>query len=174
MKKTILFTLLILLSACSTRRIVIPINKISADGVGEPIGKITLSQELYNVKLSPNLHSLPPGEHGFHLHEFPSCEPIEKDGKMIAGGAAGAHFDPDETKKHDGPEGEGHMGDLPKLIADENGNVTANVYIKKLLLVHFRAKSLVIHAGGDNYSDTPKPSGGGGDRIACGVIRWGS
>ncbi len=29
---------------------------------------------------------------------------------------------------------------------------------------------LVIHEGGDNYSDTPKPLGGGGGRIACGVV----
>jgi Cu-Zn family superoxide dismutase len=28
----------------------------------------------------------------------------------------------------------------------------------------------MIHEGGDNYSDQPKPLGGGGARIACGVI----
>ena len=28
----------------------------------------------------------------------------------------------------------------------------------------------MIHEGGDNYSDTPKPLGGGGARMACGVI----
>jgi superoxide dismutase, Cu-Zn family len=27
----------------------------------------------------------------------------------------------------------------------------------------------MIHAGGDNYADTPKALGGGGARIACGV-----
>ncbi|TMA53165.1 MAG: hypothetical protein E6J75_15750, partial [Deltaproteobacteria bacterium] len=29
-------------------------------------------------------------------------------------------------------------------------------------------RALVIHEGGDNYSDTPKPLGGGGVRMACG------
>jgi Cu-Zn family superoxide dismutase len=29
----------------------------------------------------------------------------------------------------------------------------------------------MIHAGGDNYADQPKPLGGGGERIACGVIQ---
>ncbi|SSP59941.1 Cu/Zn superoxide dismutase [Acinetobacter baumannii] len=29
----------------------------------------------------------------------------------------------------------------------------------------------MIHAGGDNYSDSPLPLGGGGARIACGVIK---
>ena len=31
-------------------------------------------------------------------------------------------------------------------------------------------RALVIHEGGDNFSDQPKPDGGGGTRIACGVI----
>jgi Cu-Zn family superoxide dismutase len=30
--------------------------------------------------------------------------------------------------------------------------------------------AIIIHEGGDNYSDTPKPLGGGGSRIACGVV----
>jgi Cu-Zn family superoxide dismutase len=29
----------------------------------------------------------------------------------------------------------------------------------------------MIHAGGDNHSDTPAPLGGGGGRMACGVIK---
>jgi Cu-Zn family superoxide dismutase len=33
-----------------------------------------------------------------------------------------------------------------------------------------KGHALMIHAGGDNYSDQPKPLGGGGARIACGVI----
>jgi Cu-Zn family superoxide dismutase len=28
----------------------------------------------------------------------------------------------------------------------------------------------MIHQGGDNYSDDPKKLGGGGARVACGVI----
>ena len=31
-------------------------------------------------------------------------------------------------------------------------------------------RALVIHAGGDNYSDSPEPLGGGGARLACGVV----
>jgi Cu-Zn family superoxide dismutase len=29
----------------------------------------------------------------------------------------------------------------------------------------------MIHAGGDNYSDHPEKLGGGGARIACGVVK---
>jgi len=33
-----------------------------------------------------------------------------------------------------------------------------------------RGRAFVIHEGGDNFSDQPKPLGGGGARIACGVL----
>jgi len=28
----------------------------------------------------------------------------------------------------------------------------------------------MIHSGADNHADVPKPLGGGGERMACGVI----
>ena len=31
-------------------------------------------------------------------------------------------------------------------------------------------RALMIHEGGDNYSDVPEKSGGGGARIACGIV----
>ena len=34
-----------------------------------------------------------------------------------------------------------------------------------------RGHSIMIHAGGDNHSDHPAPLGGGGPRMACGVIK---
>ncbi|NIY58922.1 superoxide dismutase family protein, partial [Francisella orientalis] len=37
-------------------------------------------------------------------------------------------------------------------------------------LEELEGHSLMIHEGGDNYSDTPKPLGGGGTRMWCGVI----
>jgi Cu-Zn family superoxide dismutase len=40
----------------------------------------------------------------------------------------------------------------------------------RLTLKEVRGRSIMIHEGGDNYSDQPKPLGGGGARIACGVI----
>ncbi|WP_246764106.1 superoxide dismutase family protein, partial [Cronobacter sakazakii] len=40
--------------------------------------------------------------------------------------------------------------------------------IKKLDEV--KGKALMVHVGGDNLSDHPKPLGGGGARYACGVI----
>ena len=84
--------------------------------------------------------------------------------------AAGGHFDPATTKVHKGPEGGGHKGDLPKLEVSAKGDAGGKLEAKGLKLADFDGKSLMIHAGGDNYSDTPKPNGGGGDRIVCGVV----
>jgi superoxide dismutase, Cu-Zn family len=37
--------------------------------------------------------------------------------------------------------------------------------------VQLKGKALIIHAGGDTYCDQSTPLGGGGARIACGIIR---
>jgi superoxide dismutase, Cu-Zn family len=158
-------------SASAAKSAKVSVHLITADGVGKSVGTITIKEGKDGVSLEPKLTGLPPGEHGFHLHEKPSCEPADKAGKKTAGEAAGAHYDPAMTKTHKGPEGGGHKGDLPKLIVSDKGEVKDKLSVKGLTLDDFRGKSLMIHAGGDNYADAPKPSGGGGDRIACGVVK---
>jgi Cu-Zn family superoxide dismutase len=148
----------------------VPVNLIDATGKEKPAGTITLSETVDGLEIAPKLKGLPPGEHGFHLHENGSCAPGDKEGKPAAGIAAGGHFDPDAAKAHKGPGGGGHKGDLPKLEADAKGNVAGKLKVAGLKLSDVAGKSLMIHAGGDNYSDTPQPLGGGGGRIACGVI----
>ena len=151
----------------------VTMNQITPDGVGASVGTITVKQTKDGVELGADLAGLTPGEHGFHLHEKPSCDPADKEGKKTAGQAAGAHWDPDATKAHKGPGGGGHKGDLPKLTVPENGKVKTTLKVAGLTQADLAGKSLMIHAGGDNYSDTPKPLGGGGDRIVCGVIPGG-
>lgn len=118
-----------------------------------------------------NLHGLPPGEHGFHLHENASCLPAEKDGKMGAALAAGGHFDPKKSGKHLGPDQSGHAGDLPRLIVDAQGMAKETFMLHGLSVKDIEGRAVMVHAGGDNYSDEPQPLGGGGARIACGVIK---
>jgi Cu-Zn family superoxide dismutase len=89
---------------------------------------------------------------------------------MQAGMAAGNHFDPKQTGKHMGPDGDGHRGDLPVLKVDASGNATEVMFVLRLGLDDIRGRALMIHEGGDNYSDQPKPLGGGGARIACGTV----
>ena len=120
--------------------------------------------------ITPNIQGLSPGAHGFHVHEKPNCGSAEKEGKMVAGLAAGGHFDPHSSAKHEGPDGHGHHGDLPALMVAEDGTATQKVIAPRISIADITNRSLMIHEGGDNYSDNPKPLGGGGARIACGVI----
>jgi len=39
-----------------------------------------------------------------------------------------------------------------------------------MTLADIEGRALMIHAAGDNYSDTPAALGGGGARIVCGVV----
>ena len=93
------------------------------------------------------------------------------EGKPAAGFAAGGHYDPAHTNKHLGPVRiGGHRGDLPILMVDSKGDATEALTAPHLTVAEIRGRSIMIHAGGDNYFDTPKPLGAGA-RIACGVIR---
>jgi Cu-Zn family superoxide dismutase len=57
------------------------------------------------------------------------------------------------------------------LVVDGNGMATLPMVVPHLKVKDLVGHSLMIHAGGDNYADTPAPLGGGGGRIACGVVR---
>lgn len=148
----------------------IELYKLSAEGVGERIGTVKVAETPYGTLFTPNLRHLKPGLHGFHLHAEGSCGPAEKDGVMVPGLAAGGHYDPAGTGVHAGPYGEGHLGDLPALYVDEKGRATHPVLAPRVKLTDLRGRSLMIHAGGDNYAGHPDPMGGGGDRVACGMI----
>ena len=150
--------------------ITVTINFIDAKGVGKPVGTVTIRETTEGLEFDTNLKGLPPGEHGFHLHQNGSCAPADKEGTPTAGQTAGGHYDPEGTNAHKGPGGGGHKGDLPKLEVDPKGSANVKLKVSGLKLADATEKALVIHEGGDNYSDTPKPLGGGGARIACGVV----
>lgn len=145
------------------------IHAVSASGIAEKIGIIQLQDSPDGLVIQTQLTQLSAGEHGFHIHEKGSCEPAEKEGKMGAALAAGGHFNPQKTPHHGTPS-TGHLGDLPKLIVDANGNANTTSIAPRLKLADIQGLAIMVHAGGDNYSDDPKPLGGGGDRVACGVI----
>ena len=148
------------------------INSINADGVGASLGTVAFADSPAGLEITPNLSGLPPGVRGFHIHDKGDCGPGMNQGKPAAGFAAGGHYDPDNTKKHLGPLNPGgHRGDLPVLVVDDKGTATQAVIAPHLTVAQVRGRSIMIHAGGDNYSDTPNPLGGGGARIACGVIK---
>ena len=103
----------------------------------------------------------------------PAARPVlDKTGKGIPAGAAGGHMDPAATGKHEGPGGMGHLGDLPVLMVAPDGTARETLTAPHITSVAaLQGHALMVHADGDNYGDTPKPLGGGGARIACGVIQ---
>lgn len=139
-------------------------------GIGKGVGTITLKDGRYGLLVIPRLGGLPPGTHGLHVHRNADCGPGERGGAAVPGLAAGGHFDPAGSKAHKGPYGPGHLGDLPAIYVDDDGKARLPVLAPRLKLEQVRGRSLMLHAGGDNYADDPLPLGGGGPRLACGVI----
>lgn len=127
-------------------------NLVDENGVGKEIGQVTSNESQYGLVFSPAITGLPPGLHGFHVHENASCEPKEKDGKKMPALAAGSHYDPAGTKYHSAPGGTVVWGDLPALSTDANGNTTP-VSAPRLKTDDLIGRALMIHAGGDNYAD---------------------
>ena len=155
-------------TAAFAKDVKIGMHRISSDGAGASLGTVTAKDSGKGLVLAVDLKGLKPGAHGFHLHEKPSCDTAEKDGKKTAGLAAGGHFDPAGTKHHMGPDGAGHMGDLPVLQVAADGSAKAELVAPHLKLADLKGHALMLHEGGDNYTDDPA-NGGGGARIACGV-----
>jgi len=150
---------------------VIKVHQVNEQGIGKEIGTITASDSKHGLILAPQLSDLAPGLHGFHVHEKPDCSHTMKEGKAVPALAAGGHYDPAATGKHEGPYGNGHLGDLPPLYVAADGKASLPVLAPRLKVADIKGRSLMIHAGGDNYSDTPAPLGGGGARVACGVVK---
>ncbi|MGJ0483906.1 MAG: superoxide dismutase [Cu-Zn] SodC [Methylomicrobium sp.] len=149
----------------------VPVNTVNEQGEVKAIGSVRISESQYGLVFTPDLEGLPAGVHGFHVHENPSCAAKEKDGKLTPALAAGGHYDPKVTKKHGEPWGNGHLGDLPGLVVGADGKSAYSILAPRLKLEDVKGRALIIHAGGDNYSDDPEPLGGGKARIACGVIK---
>jgi Cu-Zn family superoxide dismutase len=174
MKHVALFVCGTALAACTAcavgAEVVVNVNAAEAKGTGPALGTVRIVETKYGLAFYPALKGLAPGLHGFHVHENPSCAPGEQQGNAVAALAAGGHMDPAGTRKHGEPWGEGHLGDLPPLYVPADGMASQPVLSPRLKLADVLNRSLVIHAGGDNHADQPAPLGGGGVRVACGVI----
>lgn len=126
------------------------------------IGSIIAANSKRGLLLHIDLSHVTPGWHGLHVHQYPSC--------ANHGSKAGEHLDPAHTKKHRGPYAHGHLGDLPRVYANSKQVAHEVLLAPRLQLSQIIGHSVILHAGGDNYSDLPKANGGGGARFACGIV----
>lgn len=182
MKKTLLIATLAALSATAAHAhqheskpegLPVEIQLLDPVNGNQAVGKVYISESKYGLVFTPELKGLSAGLHGFHIHENASCDAKEKDGKLTAGLAAGGHWNPNKAEGHGFPwSDDAHLGDLPALYVDAEGHAHNPVLAPRLKSIEeVKGHALMIHAGGDNHSDHPAKLGGGGARMACGVIK---
>jgi Cu-Zn family superoxide dismutase len=129
-------------------------------------GEATLTEEKGGLTLEAKVSNVPPGKHGFHVHEVGSCDDMGK--------AAGGHFNPDKSPHGLYPK-DGSMkamaGDMGNIEVGADGTGTFKVFMPMLTLSKGKyavmGKSLILHEKEDDFS---QPSGNAGARIGCGII----
>ncbi|REJ38334.1 MAG: hypothetical protein DIU84_00540 [Bacillota bacterium] len=103
----------------------------------------------------------PVGPHGFHIHEFGTCEVGDPQDPFLA---AGGHWNPEGK-----PHGD-HPGDFPVIFSNPDGG---GVSVMTFFTDEFRpadvvGRSVIVHLHPDDYRT--QPAGASGPRLACGVI----
>ncbi|MGN1098421.1 MAG: superoxide dismutase family protein, partial [Clostridia bacterium] len=62
-----------------------------------------------------------------------------------------------------------HAGDMPPLILN-GSNAYLSFITGRFRLEEVIGRTVIVHSHHDDF--TTQPSGGAGEKIACGVIRW--
>ncbi|ACO46990.1 superoxide dismutase family protein [Deinococcus deserti] len=142
---------------------------------GQSTGQATFMAEGNGARVRVSVSGLAPGMHAMHIHVNPTCtNTVGANGETVAFGGAGGHFDPSGTNNHDAPTAAntvGHAGDLPMISVGADGTGTADFFTSKVSLRGENSligRSIVIHAGADDYQTDP--AGNSGARVRCGVI----
>lgn len=163
------------------------------DAKGNLVGTVQLRPTAHGTLITANLMNLPPGAHGFHIHERGVCEPPDFQ-------SAGGHFNPTGAEHgFDSPNSRDyHAGDLPNIHVNAEGRGVSEFYAERLTvrpdqstaqsgrqttgaggqgtagtgsgpfsLLTPEGTAVMVHAGPDDYRSMDSAGG----RIACGVIK---
>lgn len=163
------------------KSVTVIMHRVSKTGVGEAVGTISLSDGPYGLVIEPNLKGISAGPKAIHGHTHGNCGTTGSGANLKVAGAAGGHFDPEGTRKNNGPFLGGALGDFPNLIAEADGRVRIPVVAPRAKLADIHGRSIVMHAGPDRYGATVQASSSGGHaghgshshggaKILCGII----
>lgn len=129
-------------------------------------GVVRFSEVDGGVLVDAQVSGLAPGKHGFHIHEKGDCSAPDAT-------SAGAHFNPG-GKPHGHPDdADHHLGDMPMLAADANGNARVDAVLQGPSIggkgtTNIVGRAVIVHAAPDDF--VTQPTGNSGGRVACGVI----
>jgi len=136
---------------------------------GSALGTVDFAQTAHGVLITFDLHGLPPGAHGIHVHTSGNCD------AKVKFTSAGPHYSPEPKVHGFMSKGGPHPGDLPNQWAAADGTLRASTVTNQFSLGNGKKSifdrdgaAIIVHAKGDDYMS--QPSGNSGDRIACGVI----
>lgn len=126
-------------------------------------GTVRFTRRGSDTLVEVSLNHLPPGVHGFHIHEKGDCSSGD-------GLSAGGHFNP-AGQPHGGQDTPHHEGDLGNVTAGDDGMVNTNFHVKDLPLsgdTGIIGRAVIVHAAADDLKT--QPTGNAGKRLACGTI----
>lgn len=137
---------------------------------GKPVGTASFRAVAGGVLIELDLHGLPPGPHGMHLHVSGQCD--ANSGFMKAGPILSLR----PGRRHGYLARGGPMtGDLPNQFAHADGRLKASIVTNAFTLGNGKRSifdrdgvSLIVKKRGDDYRT--QPIGNSGDRIACGTV----
>ncbi len=131
-------------------------------------GTAKFTQSGKKVSLDLNVYKLTPGFHAVHIHEKGDCSATD-------GSSAGGHWNPSNHDHGKWGAEHFHMGDIGNLIADKDGTARLLFETDKWCIdckdesKNIAGKSLIVHAGKDDFHT--QPTGNAGGRVGCVEIK---
>ena len=128
-------------------------------------GKVVFQQSGDIVSIAGSFSGLKEGQRGFQIRENGSCE--------NGGRAAGAHFNPTDSKHGPPSSAQRHAGDFGNLQVTESGEATFAMETDSVTVAKgpnsVVGRAVVVTARRDDGKT--QPTGKAGKIIACGVVK---